>query len=883
MDQMEVKNVLIVPHFHYDFVWVKTANRYARIVADNIKKVLELMRKHPKYTFVLDSVLLCEAFHVAYPELWDELKKRVTEGRIEIVCGMYIMPDAHLPNGESIIRQAIYGKKYFQKEFGVDPKVGYMIDVFGHSGQLPQILKKCGYDYYVFWRGINRELPSEFLWEGIDGTRILVHWLSNSYTYFLPPYYELNYMLGVPRYYGNQKIINTLFPIKYLFKRLVVRDRKFSVLGIQFYLLKSQISSLFHRATTDNILILYGTDFSPPFDWIVEVAEYWNQKNPNTLIQFATPEKYFKEVTKNRKKFGVIKGEINGPDDVFPGCYSTRPKVKKHLRVLENSLYAAELLATLASLNGMEYPTSELEEAWTWLLKNDFHDACNGCSIDIVIQNVMKRFLLGEKLANSVINDSLEYLGDRIDTSNEGIPILVFNQLSWERTEPVELTFDFEGTAFEIVDDEGKSYPYQIIHQEAHENFTSYTIVLYAEDLPPVGYKIFFVKSVSKQPVFESPLKISSDANKSMIENEFLTIEFQDNKIHQIKMKNDGFTISSTDAYAINDIRIHKERGDSYYINKSLINHRAFDHQMKIVEQGPVRINVEIRSKLKKKPKSKKSNKIVQNVILNRGTPRIDFRTVISNTLKKVRIQACFPISFPDPKILTEIPYGFIERDVLPSKGKSWAEMQPKFEYYDRIKPVMNWIDFSAANKGISVINFGVPEHELEKDKDYLYLTLIRSVGRVGMFGAGPKAAAIPFSIPLAYEIGKHSFRYALYLHQGNYKLTPRQAWSHNNLPYTKILTNHQGQLSSKHSYLSIEHSNLIVGAIKKGEIDGIIVRLFEINHSSISGKLQWDRPIASASITNMLEQNSKNLKVQDNSIEFPIGQQEIKTLHFKF
>jgi len=839
------------------------------------------MRKHPKYTFVLDTVLLCESFHRAYPELWDELKQRVNEGRIEIVCGMYVMPDVHLPNGESIIREALIGKKYFRDEFGIDPKVGYMIDVFGQSGQLPQILKKCGYKYFVFWRGINRELPSEFLWEGVDGTRILSHWLSCSYTYFLPPFYELNYMLNCPRYYGNQKIINLLFPIKYLLKRLVVRDLKFSVLGIPFYLLKSQISTLFHRATTDNALILYGSDFTPPFDWIVEVMEYWNKKNPNIQIQFATPKDFFAEVIK-KKKFGLIKGELNGPSDVFPGCYSTRPEIKKSLRYLENLLYNAELLATLANLNGMEYPTSQLEEGWTWLLKNDFHDTSNGCSIDSVIRNIMKRFSHGKKLASFVLNKSLEYLSNQIDTSAKGIPFLVVNQLSWQRTEPVELTFNVEGTAFEIVDGDGKSYSYQIIRQESHEDFTSYKIILFAEDLPSIGYKMFFVRGISKQPDFESPLKIISDTEKLVIENEFLTIEFQDNKIHTIKMKNNGFAIYSTDTYCINDIRIHNERGDSYYINKGLTNYRAFDHQMQIIEQGPIRINIEIRSKLKKKPSSDKFNEVIQNIILNRGATQVDFQTTIINNLKQVRIQACFPINLPNPKILTEIPYGFIERDVLPLKGKSWGEMFPKFEYYDRIKPVMNWIDFSGADKGLSIINFGLPEHEIEKNKKFIYLTLIRSVGWVGMVGSGPKLASIPFHIPLAYEFGKHTFRYALYFHEGGLNLTPQQAWSHNNPPITKVLTSHPGQFPSEHSFLRLKSPHLIIGAVKKGEDDGVIVRLFETNHLSTTGKLQWDRRIISASITNMLEQKSEELQVKENAVEFSISPQEIKTIQFK-
>ncbi|MFX1450053.1 MAG: hypothetical protein ACFFCM_04360, partial [Promethearchaeota archaeon] len=386
-----MKQVIWVPHFHYDFTWVKTSNKYARVVVDNIKKALEHMRKYPQYTFVLDQVPEFEAFKIAYPKLWNELKQRVSEGRMEI-CGQYISPDLHIPNGESLVRNLLYGKKYFLETFGIDPKVGYNLDVFGQSLQTPQIYKKAGYDYYVFWRGVNKELPSEFIWESPDGSKILTHWLSQSYTFLPIPFYEINYMLEVPRFYGTQKLINAILPLKYILKRLAVGNLNLDIMGIfPVKGVRKFIKDRFHHATTNNTLILHGTDFTPPFDWCVELIEYFNKKNKDINIKFGGVEEFFKAVKREKREFGLLKGEFLNPPWVFPGCYSSRIRVKQKMRTLENLLYSSELLATIANHLGKEYPYDKLHEAWIWLIKNDFHDACNGCGIDPSYINVLKR------------------------------------------------------------------------------------------------------------------------------------------------------------------------------------------------------------------------------------------------------------------------------------------------------------------------------------------------------------------------------------------------------------------------------------------------------------------------------------------------------------
>jgi len=111
-------------------------------------------------------------------------RKFFQEGRLAIVGGTDVMPDVNMPGGESFVRQVLYGKGYFRQKLGVDVTVGWQLDTFGHHAQMPQLLKLGGYKSFWFFRGVpDMNTPSEFLWEGIDGSRIPAFWLPQGYAH----------------------------------------------------------------------------------------------------------------------------------------------------------------------------------------------------------------------------------------------------------------------------------------------------------------------------------------------------------------------------------------------------------------------------------------------------------------------------------------------------------------------------------------------------------------------------------------------------------------------------------------------------------------------------------------------------------------------------
>jgi alpha-mannosidase len=148
----------------------------------NILTALRLLKEHANYRFVLDQVAYFKPFWERYPEQAGAFRRLVAEGRLQIVGGTDIMPDDNLPGGESFVRQVLYGKGYCRDELGVDVKVGWLLDTFGHHAQMPQVLELAGYNSLWFSRGVeSRNVPSEFLWQGLDGTQIRAFWLPFSY------------------------------------------------------------------------------------------------------------------------------------------------------------------------------------------------------------------------------------------------------------------------------------------------------------------------------------------------------------------------------------------------------------------------------------------------------------------------------------------------------------------------------------------------------------------------------------------------------------------------------------------------------------------------------------------------------------------------------
>ncbi|MEM2913905.1 MAG: alpha-mannosidase, partial [Candidatus Bathyarchaeia archaeon] len=144
--------VFLVPHFHYDAAHLKTREEALKLSCTHIVDVLHLLTIFDDYRFVLDQEVLVKSFLERHPEQRELLFKMLRENKLEIVCGMHVMADVNIPSGESFVRQILAGKSFSKDVLGVDVKIGWMLDTFGHHPQIPQVMKKAGFEYYCFSR-----------------------------------------------------------------------------------------------------------------------------------------------------------------------------------------------------------------------------------------------------------------------------------------------------------------------------------------------------------------------------------------------------------------------------------------------------------------------------------------------------------------------------------------------------------------------------------------------------------------------------------------------------------------------------------------------------------------------------------------------------------
>lgn len=361
----------------------------------NILKALNLLKKYPNYRFVLDQVAYVRPFLERYPDEEAAFRKFVAEGRLQLVGGMDIMPDDNMPGGEHFVRQLQYAKGYYREKLGVDVTVGWLLDTFGHHPQIPQILKQAGFKSFWFFRGVSSlDVPSEFLWQGIDGTQIPAFWLPHGYAV----------VYGSP---GN----------------FVEFDR----------FIRERFDGLGRFARGPDRVGLAGADVSEPEEHVPALLEEFNRQNnaPFTL-RFGVPTEFESAVAKRTDR-QVIKGDFN---PIFQGIYSSRIELKQWYRGLEVLLTSAEKLASLAGWLGLPADTEGLWRAWEPVLFNVTHDLASGVMTDNVYEDVLRGYHFSKRLGDEMVEGWLQGIASKVDTRGDGVPVLIFNTLGHEVTKP---------------------------------------------------------------------------------------------------------------------------------------------------------------------------------------------------------------------------------------------------------------------------------------------------------------------------------------------------------------------------------------------------------------------------------------------------------------
>ncbi len=340
-----MKRVHLVANAHLDPVWLWRWQEGCSEALSTFQTVEELTEEFEGFQFNHNESILYEWVKENSPALFEKLRSAVQNGKWNIIGGWYLQPDCNLPSGESMIRNIEKGKRFFKKEFGAEPTTAINFDSFGHSRGLVQILTKAGYDSYVVCRPGKNEFPFEnqdFIWEGLDGSEVLVHRSDENY----------NSVWG----HAAEELMEFL-PKK-----------------------EDEEVTLFLWGVGDH----GGGPSRKDLRDLKELIE----KDGNYCILHSNPEAYFKELRETKT---IMPRVTEGLNPVATGCYTSQIRVKQKHRELENEIYATEKMAAAAQvLCGKEYPKKAFEDAVQALLFSEFHDALPGSGSQPVEEDTLR-------------------------------------------------------------------------------------------------------------------------------------------------------------------------------------------------------------------------------------------------------------------------------------------------------------------------------------------------------------------------------------------------------------------------------------------------------------------------------------------------------------
>jgi alpha-mannosidase len=801
--------IYLVPHTHYDAIWVFNKEDYFHINIEFIlKKAVDLMKANPEYKFTIEQTYLLEQVEANYPSLFADITRLVKEKRMEIAGGQYLMSDIMLPHGETLIREISRGKRFVKERFGQDVIVGWGADEFGFNAQWPQILLGCGYRYFAFRRGVDESKPCEFWWEGLDSSRILCHWMPLGYragldlTQLQRSYQELeNY--AATRHIFMPSGSGVTLPQPETVD--VVRKWNAEIHRNSNLIAASSSSSSSPSSTT-------VTRTSPP------TVFHDNTNRPRIMI--STPSEFFSSLERDQHQANlpIRRGEMYSGrfSEVFPDCTSSRMWIKQGVKEYENLLLTLERWHALGDLEGVDHDVYDrLQNYWNKLLFMSMHDALPGTGIDEVYDDIRESLESDIEPIRDLIVHCLLHLSFHFYKGSDR-DLVVFNSLAWKVKDWVECIMEFDQgeirgvsylssvdpfsslsqsktrkvgnnggkTKVKTHDSESESeskIDIEIIECSPYPDGSIRTLKIgFIAEVPPLGYRVYRIMPGENR----YSERISSHRIDFRNGSNFDVSIDPENGL--LRVSKDGM-----DYFKGNEILLEEELGDLYYHRDNLellksetgegVKYGSFNCDYYGVLEGKLTYNIKLKSKYyalrwpyrlthKLKPilYRHKFVDIEKEIVVYKSLDRIDFITNVYDRHPHSRLRVRFrtPCSSGDYWCGTQ--FGAIRRkaNLFHKRNESgWVE-RPSGAF-----PSLDWIDYSGeetetacARVGISVLHRGIPSHEVRDNS--IYLTLLRSI--MVLSADGIMGPCVP--TPDAAEMVPYTFRYSVLPHEKGWR-----------------------------------------------------------------------------------------------------------------
>ncbi|MBZ4675413.1 MAG: Alpha-mannosidase [Anaerophaga sp.] len=858
-EKVREDTIHVIGHAHMDMNWLWTYFETMKMCNDNLRQAVAFMDEFPDYTMIQSQAAVYKFVERVDPPLFKRIQEDVKAGRLELGGGMWTEGDTNLSSGEALARSFLLGQRYFNQHFGKTAKVGWLPDNFGHTSQLPQMLKLAGIDYYYFHRC--KPYLGSFWWEGPDGSKVLC--------------------------YANDTYNGTITP---------------------------NLSDELNRFAPDKHRILQVTGVGDhgggPTRKDIEMVHELDSKSDYPAVKFTTAEYFFDRLSQEMEGRPTHKGEMQF---IFEGCYTTVSETKSGNRNCESLLYGSEFFNTLRWLSGDKYPHDQLNDLWETVTFNQFHDILPGSAIYESNRQTAARYAETERKAREMKGEAFLKMADEVKfQEGMGQPVVAYNLFPVKHKTLVEATVysqeepatikaaswgeNYYGKNFKPVsedglatvlvrDETGKSYPAQIVFSKSTPPGYTSKVQFIDENFPAGGYKTYYI-DMAKKGVNATPIKI----NDNTFETDFFIVKFDMNKgaITSLFDKR-SHTEYVKEGGELNKLRIYLEdkKGGmkSWSINKIVKEEDVTNvESVKIIEKGPVRACVET-------VKTWGKSRFIERTYLYKSYPRIDYDMEIhwleigTDSTDSPMLRALFPLNIQNPRFYCQVPFNVVERPIdgmiNGEKAPSWLTSQSNIygvtpETYDGQEvPAQRWVDVTDGTKGIALLNKTKYGHSYHNGD--LRLTLMRSAGNPDIYP----------------NLGKFTVSYALYPHAGDWTNGVWQEGDDFNVPVlaaeppSLALGKAHATRPESDSFISLDADGVHMTGIKKAEdTEALVIRLVEVEGKEKEFSLTLPKNVQTVREINFIEMpiaDPMPITVRENAVTAKINPHQILTLAITF
>lgn len=848
-------HIICAAHAHIDMNWMWAWNETVAITLDTFRTMLDLMEEYPEFTFSQSQASVYKIVEEYAPDMLEEIKKRVKEGRWEITASTWVEADKNMPNGESMARHILYTKQYLSKLLDIDPdtlNLDFEPDTFGHSINVPEILAKGGVKYYYHCRG--------------DEGHNLQRWVAPS----------------------GRSIIVYREPFWYLGG--IEPDMAFAV------------PKLCNEYGLNKALKVYGVGDhgGGPTRRDIERIIDMNNWPIFPKITFGTFKEYFSAVEEIADTLPEVTGERNF---IFTGCYTSQSRIKMANRKGEAALNEAETFASMGKLAvGANYSNAAFAKAWQNVLFNQFHDIIPGSGVIDTREYAMGLFQQTMATAGTAKKLALQAIASKIDTSHlvpddediretrsEGAGVgfgvkqfrisqssrgagktrifHVFNPSLTAREELVEIVvWDWQGDPDNMMfkDVNGTVIRHQILDSGTNQYWGhTFVRILIPAKVPACGYSTYVLTEKDDiKPRINLPRDPRVERNdEPVLENEYLKVIFDpvDCTIVSLVDKRTGQELvdPTRPAGVFRLISEDPIRGMTSWRVGRYMNIENLVENVKItgLERNSLRQTVTYEIQFH-------SSKLEVTVSLDAGSTHLNYAVKCDwheiGRPKEVVPQLNFylPVSYECDAFKYDVPFGVITREPM-----------------DMDVPGNSWIQGLSPDEGQSLVRIITDsKYGFRGYDDALAVTLIRS-------------SYDPDPYP---EFGIHEFSFAISVDNGlsNRELVDT-AYDYNH-PLTVISARPQkGDLPLTKSFIGLVEGSVAVSAVKMPETGdpGLIVRVYETDGEKTTTRLAFAQPVKAAYVVDLNENrvDSAKVDVNTNEVSFDVEAFSVVSIRVEF